>query len=335
MADGRVPPNSMDAERSVLGAMLQDRNALLLANEALSPDDFYSPAHREIFAAMRTLFNQSQPIDLVTVITELTRTGKVDGVGGMDYLIDLTGYVPSTANARAYIKIIEEKSTLRKLINASGEITQESYSGEKEVPEVLELAEKSIYDIAMRRGSEAFVSARDEVPRAYAKIQELLVNKGAINGIPTGFADLDNLLTGLHPGEMVLIAARPSMGKTTLGMNIAANAAIRGGKKVAVFSLEMPVEQLMLRMMCSEAQVNMQNLRHGTLSDDELERLGDTLLPLSNAEIYMDATSGITVTEMRSRCRRLQIEHGLDLVMIDYIGLMSAGSGSPRDLTLN
>ena len=201
---------------------------------------------------------------------------------------------------------------------------------QREVPEVLELAERSIYDIAMRRGSEAFVAARDAVPTTYAMVQELLVNKGSINGIPTGFTDLDNLLTGLHPGEMILIAARQSMCKTTLGMNIAANAAIRGGKKVAVFSLEMPVEQLMLRMMCSEAQVNMQNLRHGVLTDDELERLGDTLLPLSNAEIYMDATSGITVTEMRSRCRRLQIEHGLDLVMIDYIGLMSAGSGSPN-----
>ena len=201
---------------------------------------------------------------------------------------------------------------------------------QREAPEVLELAERSIYDIAMRRGSEAFVAARDAVPTTYAMVQELLVNKGSINGIPTGFTDLDNLLTGLHPGEMILIAARPSMGKTTLGMNIAANAAIRGGKKVAVFSLEMPVEQLMLRMMCSEAQVNMQNLRHGVLTDDELERLGDTLLPLSNAEIYMDATSGITVTEMRSRCRRLQIEHGLDLVMIDYIGLMSAGSGNPN-----
>ena len=201
---------------------------------------------------------------------------------------------------------------------------------QREVPEVLELAERSIYDIAMRRGSEAFVAARDAVPTTYAMVQELLVNKGSINGIPTGFTDLDNLLTGLHPGEMILIAARPSMGKTTLGMNIAANAAIRGGKKVAVFSLEMPVEQLMLRMMCSEAQVNMQNLRHGVLTDDELERLGDTLLPLSNAEIYMDATSGITVTEMCSRCRRLQIEHGLDLVMIDYIGLMSAGSGNPN-----
>ena len=201
---------------------------------------------------------------------------------------------------------------------------------QREVPEVLELAERSIYDIAMRRGSEAFVAARDAVPTTYAMVQELLVNKGSINGIPTGFTDLDNLLTGLHPGEMILIAARPSVGKTTLGMNIAANAAIRGGKKVAVFSLEMPVEQLMLRMMCSEAQVNMQNLRHGVLTDDELEHLGDTLLPLSNAEIYMDATSGITVTEMRSRCRRLQIEHGLDLVMIDYIGLMSAGSGNPN-----
>ena len=201
---------------------------------------------------------------------------------------------------------------------------------QREVPEVLELAERSIYDIAMRRGSEAFVAARYAVPTTYAMVQELLVNKGSINGIPTGFTDLDNLLTGLHPGEMILIAARPSMGKTTLGMNIAANAAIRGGKKVAVFSLEMPVEQLMLRMMCSEAQVNMQNLRHGVLTDDELERLGDTLLPLSNAEIYMDATSVITVTEMRSRCRRLQIEHGLDLVMIDYIGLMSAGSGNPN-----
>ena len=201
---------------------------------------------------------------------------------------------------------------------------------QREVPEVLELAERSIYDIAMRRGSEAFVAARDAVPTTYAMVQKLLVNKGSINGIPTGFTDLDNLLTGLHPGEMILIAARPSMGKTTLGMNIAANAAIRGGKKVAVFSQEMPVEQLMLRMMCSEAQVNMQNLRHGVLTDDELERLGDTLLPLSNAEIYMDATSGITVTEMRSRCRRLQIEHGLDLVMIDYIGLMSAGSGNPN-----
>ena len=321
---GRVPPHHLEAERSVLGAMLQSSEAVMLAQESLVPDDFYDPAHREIFDAMMNLSSHARPVDLVTLDEELTRRGSLDGVGGLDYLIALSQFVPTTANAGAYIRIIDEKSTLRRLISASQDISQASYADEEETADILAEAEKKIYDITMRKGGEMLEPVGTVLMSTYERIETLEKNRGKIEGVPTGYADLDRLLTGLHPGEFVLIAARPSMGKTSIGLNIVDNAAIRYGKKCAVFSLEMPAEQLVMRMLCAEANVDMQSVRRGTLTQDDWERLTDAMVPIARSQIYIDATSGITVPEVRSKARRLQMEHGLDLILIDYLSLMTA-----------
>lgn len=322
----RIPPHHTDAERSVLGSMLLAHEAVLLAQELLDPDDFYDPAHREIFAAMCHLANQSRKIDLVTVDEELSRRGRLEGVGGLTYLVELSRFVPSAANVAAYVRIVDEKSTLRRLISASGQISQMSYTGDRETSDILASSEKLIYDISMRRGGEMLQPIQPVLIRTYEQIDRLVKNKGRIEGVPTGYRELDDLLTGLHPGELVLIAARPSMGKTSFGMNIVANAAIRASRKTAVFSLEMPAEQLAMRMMCTEARVDMQNVRRGALSDDEWLRLCESMGVIGQASIHVDATSGITVPEIRSKARRLQMESGLDLIMIDYLQLMS-GAG--------
>ena len=325
-AAGRVPPHHLDAEKSVLGAMLQSPDSVMLAQESLKPEDFYDPAHKEIFDSMMYLTQQGRPVDLITLDEELNRRGRLDGVGGLDYLIELSQFVPTTANTGAYIRIIDEKSTLRKLINAASEITQKSYAAEEETSDILAEAEKHIYDITMRKGGELLQPIQSVLLETYDRIEELARNKGKIEGVPTGYPDLDRMLTGMHPGEFILIAGRPSMGKTSIGMNIVENAAIRHGAKVAVFSLEMPAEQLVMRMLCSEAKVDMQSVRRGTLTMEDWERLTDAMVPIARSQIYIDATSGLSVPEMRSKARRLQMEHGLDLIMIDYLGLMS-GSG--------
>lgn len=322
---GRVPPNNLDAERSVLGAMMQDHEALSLAIEALRAEDFYHPANRELFDAMHRLQSAGQPVDIVTVDEELTRRGTLEGVGGIQYVVDISRYVPTTANARAYIQIVAEKATLRRLIHAGDEIVQTSYAQQEPVADILGRAEKSIFDIVMRRteGS-TLVHIADILPDTYQRIETLSRLKGAIDGVPTGFVDLDNLLTGLHGGELVLVGARPSMGKTSFGMNVLSYASVMAGKTVAAFSLEMPRDQLAMRLLCADARVDMQSVRHGTLRDEDWLALSRALGPIAAANLYIDDTSGITPSQLRSRCRRLKIERGLDLVMVDYIQLMAS-----------
>lgn len=322
---GRVPPSSMEAERSVLGAMMQDGQAVSLALEMLQEDDFFSPANREMFSAMRALFAQAKPIDLVTLDAELSRRGTLDGVGGAAYLVDTSQYVPTTANVRAYIDIVEEKSTLRRLLSASGEITQNCYQQQLPTEEILQHAEKSIFDISMRKGGgDSLMHIAQLLPDSMGQIETLHKNKGAINGVGTGYYDLDNLLTGLHPGELVLLGARPSMGKTSMAMNMVQHAAVMEGKTAAVFSLEMPREQLVMRMLCSDARVNMQSVRHGNLHDEDWVKLTQAMGPLAASQMYLDDTSGISPTQLRSRARRLKMERGLDLIMIDYLQLMGS-----------
>ncbi|MBO4298400.1 MAG: replicative DNA helicase, partial [Clostridia bacterium] len=229
MPGGRVPPHHLEAERSVLGAMLQSPEAVLLAQESLTPDDFYDPAHREIFDAMVYLAGQSRPVDLVTLDEELNRRGRLDGVGGLDYLVSLSQFVPTTANAGAYIRSVDEKATLRRLIDASQDIMQASYAADEETGDILAAAEKKIYDITMRKGGEMLQPIQTVLLGTYERIETLARNHGKLEGVPTGYADLDRMLTGMHPGEFILVAARPSMGKTSLGMNIVENAAIRNG----------------------------------------------------------------------------------------------------------
>lgn len=322
---GRVPPNNLDAERSVLGAMMQDHEALSLAIEALRAEDFYHPANRELFDTMHRLQSAGQPVDIVTVDEELTRRGTLEGVGGIQYVVDISRYVPTTANARAYIQIVAEKATLRRLIHAGDEIVQASYAQQEPLADILGRAEKSIFDIVMRRteGS-TLVHIADILPDTYQRIETLSRLKGAIDGVPTGFVDLDNLLTGLHGGELVLVGARPSMGKTSFGMNVLSYASVMAGKTVAAFSLEMPRDQLAMRLLCADARVDMQSVRHGTLRDEDWLALSRALGPIAAANLYIDDTSGITPSQLRSRCRRLKIERGLDLVMVDYIQLMAS-----------
>lgn len=322
---GRVPPNNLDAERSVLGAMMQDHEALSLAIEALRAEDFYHPANRELFDAMHRLQSAGQPVDIVTVDEELTRRGTLEGVGGIQYVVDISRYVPTTANARTYIQIVAEKATLRRLIHAGDEIVQASYAQQEPLADILGHAEKSIFDIVMRRteGS-TLVHIADILPDTYQRIETLSRLKGAIDGVPTGFVDLDNLLTGLHGGELVLVGARPSMGKTSFGMNVLSYASVMAGKTVAAFSLEMPRDQLAMRLLCADARVDMQSVRHGTLRDEDWLSLSRALGPIAAANLYIDDTSGITPSQLRSRCRRLKIERGLDLVMVDYIQLMAS-----------
>ena len=320
----RIPPQSMEAEQSVLGAALQDSAALTLVMEALSPDDFYYPQHAALFSAMKTLFGQARAIDLVTMDAELKRTGAVSGVGGTAYLIELIRAVPTTAHLKHYLDIVLEKSTLRKLITASSDITQTCFEEKLTLEETLLFAEKAIFDIVMKRtGAEQLTPIREVMKATLAQIEELVRNKGSINGVPTGFALLDRLLTGLHPGELVLVGARPSMGKTSFAMNIASYAA-HYGKSVAVFSLEMPKEQLAMRMLCGDARVNMQRIRSGALTDKDWERLASALSPLSETKMYLDDSSSLTPAQLRSRCRRLMMERGLDLIVLDYMQLMTA-----------
>ena len=321
----RVPPNNQDAERSVLGCMMQDREALSMAFEVLTAEDFYQPANREIFDAMHTLNTQGMPVDLVTVDDELSRRGTLEGVGGTNYLIELSQFVPSTVNAKAYVQIVDEKSTLRRMIKATGDISQACYAHTEQVSDILGAAEKSIFDIIMRRNEGSTLKhIADVLPDTYLRIEQLAELKGSIDGVPMGFVDLDNLLTGLHGGELIIVGARPSMGKSAFGLNITGYAGMHAGRSVAYFSLEMPNDQLAMRLLCSDARVDMQAVRHGSLRDEDWVSLASTLGPLAASKIYMDDTSGITPSQLRSRCRRLKMERGLDLVVVDYLQLMNA-----------
>ena len=324
LSRGAVPPHSTEAERSVLGAMLQDGAAVTAAAELLRPEDFYTPAHKEIFDAAQSLAAAGMAVDLVTMDAELSRRGTLPGVGGVEYLIELTQFVPTTANIRYYIRIVSEKSTLRRLIGAAGEISQASYAQEKELPEVLALSEKLIFDIVMQRaGGEELKHIKEVLTKTYEQMEDFARLKGGVSGVPTGFYGLDNLLTGLHGGELILVGARPSMGKTSFAINIATHAA-RKGAKIAVFSLEMPREQIAMRMLCCDARVNMQSVRKGLLKDEDWMKLARTLAPLAASEVYIDDTSGLSPGQLRSRCRRLMMDKGLDMIVVDYLQLMGS-----------
>ena len=334
---GRALPNSVEAEISVLGAMLQESSAVLRAAEQLTPDDFYHPEHREIFLVMAEMNRQHIPIDLVTLTNELNRKGTLAGIGGVQYLLKINSDVPTAANVGAYIDIVREKSTLRKLIAACQDISRDCYGQDKELQDVLTNAEKAIFDIVMnRQGGEELKPLSDVLTNTMEIIAELARQKGEIAGVPTGFIDLDAMLTGLHPGELIIVGARPAMGKTSFAMNIAEHASLNKGKTTAVFTLEMPREQIALRILCSDARVDMQRVRKGTLHDDDWERLAKSLGPLAAAPMYIDDTSALSPTQLRSRCRRLMMEKGLDLIVVDYLGLMrSDGKAESRQLEVS
>ena len=322
----RIPPNSMEAEQSVLGAMLLDKEAVSVATEFISGEDFYREAHKEIFEAIVELFDKGQPVDLITLPEKLKVRNTLEAVGGITYLTNLMSIVPSTHNVGYYAKIIEEKALLRKLIKASNEIMGKSYEATEEVTNVLDMAEKSIFDISLNRSTQGFVHIKKILNTNFDKIEELYLNKGKITGVSTGFNDLDEMLSGLQKSDLLLVAARPSMGKTSFLLNMVQQAGIRDKVATAIFSLEMSKEQLTQRILCAEALIDSHRLRTGDITEDEWIKLARAMGPLSEAPIYVDDTPAISITEMRAKCRKLKIEHNLGLVLIDYLQLMT-GNG--------
>ncbi|MBD7916214.1 replicative DNA helicase [Clostridium sp. Sa3CUN1] len=324
----RSLPQSLEAEQSVIGAMIIDKSAIAKALEKLKDEDFYRDGHKVIFKAIREMFSKDMAVDLVTLLEYLKSTDMLEKAGGVTYISEVSSNILTTANLEAYIKIVEEKSTLRKLIKSATSIIEESYNKQDKVEEVLDLAQKKIFDLAEKQGSNDYESLANVLERGFLEIERLFNNKGSITGVGSGIRDLDAKTSGFQKGDMVLIAARPSMGKTTFSLNIAEHAALREGKSVVIFSLEMSKEQLAYKLLCSEANVDMLKLRTGNLDDDDWERIARATGPLSKAKIYIDDTAGLSVMEMRSKCRKIKMEHGIDMILIDYLQLMSGSSGS-------
>ncbi|GAW32564.1 replicative DNA helicase [Carboxydocella sp. JDF658] len=328
LAMDRVPPHNLDAEQSVLGSMLLDQEAVFKAMEIIRAEDFYRDAHRLIFEAICDLADRSEPVDIITVAEELRQRGQLDKVGGAAYIATLSGIVPTAANVEYYARIIREKSLLRALISAATRIAQLGYEGEAEAEEILMQAEKMIYDLSQRKASRTFATMHEILMETFDRIEYLYQNKGDVTGVPTGFIDLDRLTSGLQPSDLIIVAARPAMGKTSFCLNIAQHAAIKAGIPVAIFSLEMSKEQLVQRMLCSEAMVDQHRLRTGQLTEQDWPRLVRAVGPMAQAPIFIDDTVGISVLEMRAKCRRLKAEHGLGLVIIDYLQLMQGSRRS-------
>ena len=327
---GRIPPQSLEAEQSVLGSMLIDKEVIPVVMEILRSEDFYRPDHKEIYDVIIELFDRAQPIDLITVSERLKLHGKLELVGGLEYLTNMATAVPTTANVKHYAKLVEEKALLRKLIKTSSDIVDLGYAAGEEVSYILDKAEQGIFDILQKRSSQGFVPIKDVLVDTFNKLEELYNNKGHVTGIPTGFNDLDFKTSGLHNSDLILIAARPAMGKTAFALNVAQYAAVHGRVPVAIFSLEMSKEQLVNRMLCSEAMVDSSKMRTGNLEDNDWQKVARALAPLSEAPIFIDDTPGISITEIRAKCRRLKLEHNIGLVVIDYLQLMQ-GSRSKSE----
>lgn len=325
----RSLPQSIEAEQCVLGSMIIDKNAIAQAAEGLKAEDFYRDAHKTIFQSIIEMFQRDEAIDQVTLLEYLKSSDRLEKAGGITYVTEISGSVPTTANLASYIKIVSEKSILRKLIKSSTEIIENCYNDQSNVEEVVDKAEKRIFEISETKNTSDFEPISAVLERGLEQIEKLFNNKGTITGVGSGFKDLDAKTSGFQPGDMVLIAARPSMGKTTFALNICEHAALREGKSVVIFSLEMSKEQLAYKLLCSEANVDMLALRTGNLEERDWENIARAAGPLAAAKIYIDDTAGVSVMEMRSKCRRLKIEYGIDLIMIDYLQLMS-GSGESR-----
>jgi replicative DNA helicase len=321
-AIGRIPPHNIEAEQAVLGCMLLDPDVIPTVTELIKSTDFYRDDHREICEAILDITERAGPVDIITVSEQLQLRGTLDSVGGLDYLASITSAVPTTANARHYAKIVEEKSLLRKLIKAASEISAASYEASEEAAYVLDKAEKSIFDILQKRSTQGFTHIKDVLLDTFVRLEELYNSKGFVTGVPTGFTDLDYKTSGLQNSDLILIAARPGMGKTAMALNIAQYAAVQKHVPVAIFNLEMSKDQLVNRMLCSEVMVDSQKMRTGKLEDEDWNKIARALAPLSEAPIYIDDTPGISVMDIRAKCRRLKLEKNLGLVVIDYLQLM-------------
>ena len=321
-------PQSIDAEQNVLGAMIIDKTSIAEAVEVLKSEDFYKDSHKIIFSGIIELYQKDIAVDMLTLTENLKSRDKLEAVGGVTYITELCNSIVSTANIQSYIDIIKDKSTLRRLIKSSTEIIENCYNRQDNVEEIIDSAEKKIFHISNQNTTTDFEPLSNVLERGFIQIENLFKNKGETTGVASGFRELDAKTSGFQKSDMILIAARPSMGKTTFALNIAEYAALREGKSVAIFSLEMSKEQLSYKLLCSQANIDMLRLRTGNLEDKDWENIARVSGPLEAAKIFIDDTAGMSVMEMRSKCRRLKIEHGIDMVLIDYLQLMSGGKGS-------
>lgn len=318
----RVPPQNIEAEEAVIGSMLIEQNAVISALEILKPEDFYKENHRIIFRQIAEMADKLEAVDLVTLAENLKNAGHLEKIGGAAELARLANFVPTAANVEYYARIVAEKSVLRRLIAASTEIAASAYDSQYEVDEILDKAEETIFQISQGRTTQGYVHLKDVLVETMEKLEYLASHQGNVVGLSSGFSDLDSITSGFQPSDLIILAARPSVGKTSLGLNIARNIAIREDCSVAVFSLEMSREQVAQRLLCSESAINSQKLRNGFLSDDEWRRLSIGLGRLGEAKIFIDDTPGISVMELRAKARRIKAEHGLGLVVVDYLQLM-------------
>ena len=324
---GKVPPHDTEAEQAILGCMLTDRDSVISAIEVLKAEAFYREDNKAIYSAILGLYSKSEPIDIITVKAELVETGNFERVGGLEYLASLPERVPTTANVEKYIKIVEEKSMLRKLINTSNELVALGYNETEEVDNIMDMAEKKIFDLASKKNTKGYTAIKDVLVESFAKLEDLYNSKGRLSGTSTGFTDLDSKTSGLHDSDLVIIAARPAMGKSAFAINLGTNVALQSGKGVVIFNLEMSKDQVGNRILCSEAMVDSNKIRTGLIEDDDWVKLASTLGRLSEAPIYIDDTAGISIMEIRAKCRKLKLEKDIGLIVIDYLQLIQ-GSGN-------
>ncbi|MED5464763.1 MAG: replicative DNA helicase, partial [Myxococcota bacterium] len=318
----RLPPHDTSAERSVLGAMLFSSDAVVDAFGVVEPSHFYRSGHAKIFTAMQALFERNDPIDEVTVQACLRESGELEAVGGVSFLASLGDGVPSAANVGHYARIVREQALKRRLIAAGSVIVSKGYSNETDVEELLDEAESSIFQITSDSEQRAYVSLNETVKDAFKALEKRCEDKSAITGVPSGFTRLDHMTAGFQPSDLIIVAGRPSMGKTALALNMAQHAAIAEGKKVLIFSLEMSRDQLTMRMLCSQAKIDSTRMRGGFLGEHDWPKLSAAAEVLSKAPVQLDDTGAISLMEVRAKCRRMQAELGLDLVIIDYLQLM-------------
>jgi replicative DNA helicase len=327
----RMPPQNIEAEQSVLGSLMIDKDAVIKIADLITPDDFYKDAHTKIFEAMLYLYENHEPIDILSLSNRLKDNGHLERIGGHAYLASLANSVPTAANIVHYTKIVEKKAILRKLIDNASQIVSNAYDEKNEVDEVLDLAEQKIFAVSQKHVRQDFTSVKPMLEEAFDRIDELSKNKGKLRGVPTGFRDLDHLLSGLQESNLIILGARPSMGKSSFAMDIARQAAVIGRVPVGIFSLEMSKGELIDRLICSQARVDLWKMRTGNLSssgeNDDFSRIGHAIGILSEAPIYIDDTAGLNIMEMRTMARRLQSEHGLGLIIIDYLQLIEGRAG--------
>lgn len=324
---GRIPPHDVEAEQAVLGSMLVDKDAVLTVIEILKPEDFYRNEHIEIYGAILDLYEASKPIDILTLKEQLRLRGKYDVVSGFEYLASLTNPMYSIANVENYANIVWEKSVLRKLIKAANTISKESYEAAEDATYITEKAEKSIFNIIQRKDS-SYALIKDVLIDTFDNLEELATREGGLVGIPSGFTDLDNRTLGFAPGQLIIVAARPAMGKSAFALNIMTNAAMKSGKSVVYFSLEMSKEELVGRILASESMVDSQKIRSGKLEDEDWISLTNASGALSEAKIILDDSAGFSPIELRARCRKLKMEYDIGLVVIDYLQLMDASKAN-------